>query len=104
MEEGRFASARDLMPIDVTGNGAADFWQMMSRLTDRQITLGKSRTEGTAGSLYISVPVKIAGITPTGDPISLWGEVVLKRVNDFRGSSERNLTWHFESANFDRMP
>lgn len=51
--------------------------------------LGK--TEGAAGSLYISVPVVF-----TGDTLRRRATIVLRRVNDVPGSTDEQRHWHIE--------
>lgn len=56
------------------------------------VKLGEGAIEGAAGSLYYAVPVEI-----TGGPETLSGEIVVRRVNDVPGASERQLSWHIAS-------
>jgi hypothetical protein len=53
-------------------------------------------TEGAAGSIYTTVPVTFYGTSERGKPLRVPAEVILRRVNDVTGSTERQRRWHIE--------
>ena len=54
--------------------------------------------EGGAGSIYISVPVRIYGKAKDGTPVNLIGSLALRRVNDVDGSTAEQRRWHIISS------
>ena len=53
-------------------------------------------TEGAAGSIYTTVPVVFYGTSEQGRALRMSASVVLRRVNDVPGSTERQRRWHIE--------
>jgi hypothetical protein len=51
------------------------------------------RIEGAAGSLYISIPVRIQATRKTGEDVHLSGEATLRRSNDVPGATPEQLSW-----------
>ncbi len=51
--------------------------------------------EGAAGSIYVSVPLSISGRLD-GRNASRSARLVMRRVNDVPGSTERQRRWHIE--------
>jgi hypothetical protein len=51
--------------------------------------------EGAAGSIYVSVPLKVSGRLH-GQQVDKDGTAVLRRVNDVPGSTEAQRRWHIE--------
>jgi hypothetical protein len=56
--------------------------------------------EGTAGSIYMSVPLTLSG-TQEGRPVHRSGKAVLRRVNDVPGSTEAQRHWHIERIDWE---
>lgn len=54
--------------------------------------------EGAAGSLYVTVPVRIEARLMDGTEQRFAGEYVLSKVNDVPGASAAQLRWHLSSA------
>jgi hypothetical protein len=53
-------------------------------------------TEGAAGSIYTTVPVTFYGPAKSGRPERRKADIVLRRVNDVPGSTEKQRQWHIE--------
>lgn len=51
-------------------------------------------TEGAAGSIYVTVPVKAYGVTGKGEKFEEPQVVTLRRVNDVDGSTAEQRRWH----------
>lgn len=51
--------------------------------------------DGAAGSIYVSVPLKVSGRL-RGQQVDKDGTAVLRRVNDVPGSTEAQRRWHIE--------
>jgi hypothetical protein len=66
------------------------------RYSDLNVTLGTpGDQEGAAGSIYLSVPLKVAG-SSNGKHLSRSATAILRRVNDVPGSTEAQRHWHIE--------
>ncbi|GAA4001218.1 hypothetical protein [Sphingomonas humi] len=59
-------------------------------------------TEGAAGSIYVTVPVKAYGETTKGEKFEEPQVVTLRRVNDVDGSTAEQRRWHI--AKIDTPP
>ena len=59
-------------------------------------------TEGAAGSIYVTVPVKAYGVTAKGEKFEEPQVVTLRRVNDIDGSTAEQRRWHI--VKIDRPP
>ncbi len=59
---------------------------------------GPARSEGAAGSIYVTVPVRVDGLTTTGRHQRFDGSYVVRRVNAVDGSSPSQRRWHLYSA------
>ncbi|WP_115717816.1 hypothetical protein [Gallaecimonas mangrovi] len=57
---------------------------------------GKPKSEGAAGNLYLTVPIKVSTTLKDGSVHLASGEAVLHRVNDVPGASQKQLTWHIK--------
>ena len=68
-----------------------------ARFKDLHLEIGDlGETEGAAGSIYTVVPVTFYGTSEQGKPLRLPASIVLRRVNDVPGSTERQRRWHIE--------
>jgi hypothetical protein len=94
VNRGRFDDAWMLL-----GPGApsrADFARDLGRYSNLKATAGApGDQEGAAGSIYLSVPLTLSG-TINGNDISRSGTIVMRRVNDVPGSTEKQRQWHIE--------
>jgi hypothetical protein len=59
---------------------------------------GPARSEGAAGSTYVTVQVSVDGVTTRGGRQRFVGSYVLRRVNDVDGSTPSQRQWHLYSA------
>ncbi len=76
-----------------SGLSEAAFAAHWSGLRHPKVSLAKGESEGAAGSLYYTAPVRIID----GARV-ISGEVVIRRVNDVDGASAEQLRWHIEST------
>jgi hypothetical protein len=90
LERKDFASAGAMSDADYAAS-FADYQTI-------DVTLPPGRLEGAAGSLYYEVLVTISGLSKDGDPYTLQGPVVLRRVNDVPGATPEQLRWHIQST------
>lgn len=68
-----------------------------AKFKDVHLEIGElGATEGAAGSIYTIVPVTFYGTSEGGKPLRVPAEVILRRVNDVTGSTERQRHWHIE--------
>jgi hypothetical protein len=74
---------------------AMEFLEHLGAFSELHVEVGKpERPQGTAGSIYIGVPVKFYGKTSTAEPIACPMGAILRRVNDVPGSTPRQRQWH----------
>lgn len=66
------------------------------KLRQPEVTIGKGDSEGGAGSLYYTAPLRISD-----GPRILAGEIVIRRVNDVDGATAEQLRWHIESTSIE---
>jgi len=68
-----------------------------ARFKDVHLEIGElGPPEGAAGSIYTTVPVTFYGTSERGAPLRMPAAVILRRVNDVPGSTERQRRWHIE--------
>ena len=78
-----------------------DFDRHFSRVSDLKVSVGGARDqEGAAGSIYLSVPITISGLSK-GQRVSQSATVMLRRVNDVPGSTEAQRRWHIERIDWE---
>ena len=79
----------------------SEFDRRFSRYSDLDVTVGSAGAqEGAAGSIYVSVPLTIAG-TAAGHPTTRSATALLRRVNDVPGSSDAERRWHIERIDWE---
>jgi len=66
--------------------------------------LGAGSTEGAAGSLYLTLPVRVDARLRSGGRQRFVGHYTLRRVNDVPGSTAAQRRWHIESASLKQVP
>ncbi|MFL6730608.1 MAG: hypothetical protein ACJ8E3_07295 [Sphingomicrobium sp.] len=95
VEQDRFLQAERLWG-DV--NAARSFATALdARFRDVHLEIGDlGETEGAAGSIYMTIPVVFYGTSEQGKPLRRPASIVLRRVNDVPGSTERQRRWHIE--------
>lgn len=99
LNRGRFDDAWMLL-----GAGApprADFTKDFSRYSNLKATTGNpGGQEGAAGSIYLSIPLSVSGKVD-GKDVSRSGSIVMRRVNDVPGSTEKQRQWHIERIDWN---
>jgi len=95
VEQDRFLPAERLWnDLDAARNFAV---ALDARFKDVHVEIGElGSTEGAAGSIYATVPVTFYGTSERGKPLRMPASVILRRVNDVTGSTERQRRWHIE--------
>ena len=95
VEQDRFLQAERLWG-DI--NAARSFATALdAKFKDVHLEIGDlGGTEGAAGSIYTTVPVVFYGTSEQGKPLRRPASIVLRRVNDVPGSTERQRRWHIE--------
>jgi len=74
----------------------ADFERRFSAYQDLRVQVGAAGDQdGAAGSIYLSVPLRISG-TQNGKSQSSSATAIVRRVNDVPGSTEAQRRWHIE--------
>jgi len=76
----------------------ADFTRWWQRYRTIRVTLGPGVGDAAMGSIYYTAPATLTGMTTTGKPFRLQGDVVVRRVNDVDGATPAQLRWHIGSA------
>ncbi len=95
IEEGRLAEAAKLWGDPAI---ASDFARQLRPGTHLEIgDLGEM--EGAAGSIYTTVPAIFYG-----DTFRKPAQIVLRRVNDVPGSTEKQRRWHIERVEWGEAP
>ncbi len=81
----------------------AAFAAQFARFSEYHANIGgPSNPEGTAGSLYVTVPLQIyAREAATGKPWYALRSVILRRVNDVPGATDAERDWHIERIEND---
>ncbi|WP_374942793.1 hypothetical protein [Sphingomonas sp.] len=54
--------------------------------------------EGAAGSVFVTIPVRVDAVLKNGTRQRFVGRYVLRRVNDVDGATAEQLRWHIASA------
>jgi hypothetical protein len=94
LNRGRFDEAWMLMSSGAPPR--TDFTEDFSRYSHLRATTGSpGDQEGAAGSIYLSVPLTVSGKIDRRD-VSRSGSIVMRRVNDVPGSTEKQRQWHIE--------
>ena len=94
LNERRFADA--YMLLGPNAPPRSDFDRDFTRLSDLKVTQGRAGdSEGAAGSIYLSIPLKVSGVTD-GKRVERSADAVLRRINDVPGSTEAQRHWHIE--------
>lgn len=101
---GDYAGAYRLWGRDGAASGMSlgAFAESFARYASYRATAGPAGApEGACGSIYVSVPVTVAGTLRSGEPFRLQGEMTLRRVNDVPGSSPEQRRWHIEASDLN---
>ena len=99
LNRGKFDDAYMLL-----GAGApprSDFDRHFAQYSNLNVSIGKAgEQEGAAGSIYLSVPIAISGVS-NGKHVNRSATVILRRVNDVPGSTEAQRHWHIERIDWE---
>jgi hypothetical protein len=76
----------------------AAFARWWRRYRTIHVALGPGVGDAAMGSLYYTAPATLTGMTVTGKPFRLHGDVVVRRVNDVDGATPAQLRWHIGTA------
>ncbi|WP_197421820.1 MULTISPECIES: hypothetical protein, partial [unclassified Sphingomonas] len=90
-----------LSPADRRKWSRSDFRSLFADLRKPIVAVPTGTLEGAAGSSYYTAPVTITGTDPSGRPVRIEGEAVLRRVNDIDGATAAQRRWHFQSLRLD---
>lgn len=81
------------------GETEAQLADTLNRYAEYHAQIGApGAIEGAAGSLYVTVPVKLYGRRASGEAFEREGSVTLRRSNDVPGATAEQRTWRIESA------
>jgi hypothetical protein len=61
-------------------------------------------TEGAAGSIYVTIPLRVKGALAKGGGFVLEGPVDMRRVNDVDGSTAEQRRWHIFRSGLKPRP
>lgn len=67
----------------------------------RIVISGKGRTEGAAGSTYMTIPVAVSYLDAKDKAVNRAATVTLRRANNVPGATEEQLSWRIVDAKFD---
>lgn len=81
-----------------SGQNAGAFAAGFAETASVEVFTGPARTEGAAGTLHATVPVRVEAELEDGTEQRFAGSYELKRVNDVPGSSAEDRRWHMVSA------
>lgn len=101
IEQGRYREAWALWSDGgrASGMSADAFAASFDGLADYHAAVGApGAAEGAAGSIYLTVPVRVYGRLASGESFSMAGPVTLRRVNDVPGSTEEQRRWHIAQS------
>jgi hypothetical protein len=94
LNAGRFNDA--YMLLGPNAPPRPQFDQRFTGYSNLSVSSGAAgRQDGAAGSIYVSVPLKVSG-RMRGQQIDKDATAVLRRVNDVPGSTEAQRRWHIE--------
>lgn len=79
----------------------SDFDRHFAQYSNLNVSIGNpGEQEGAAGSIYLSVPIAILGVS-NGKHVDRSATVILRRVNDVPGSTEAQRHWHIERIDWE---
>lgn len=90
----RFDDASQLWTPSERANAMRSSEQNVEQYERYDVEIGEpGRLEGAAGSLYISIPVRIHATRKAGEEVHLSGDATLRRSNDVPGATPEQLSW-----------
>ncbi len=82
-----------------SGQSYAAFTRGFARTAHTRVVAGRPTDgEGAAGSIFVTVPVRVYATLKNGRRQQFSGSYVLRRVNDVDGATRDQLSWHLSSA------
>ncbi|MBS0505458.1 MAG: hypothetical protein JSS55_17005 [Proteobacteria bacterium] len=82
-----------------SGKSLSAFAAGFARTRSASVFIGRvDRPEGAAGSLYVTVPVRVEARLSNGNAQRFAGSYTLRRINDVPGATREQLEWHIASA------
>lgn len=107
IEQGRYRDAWALWSDGGKASGMSEeaFAASFGKFGEYHAEVGAPGTpEGAAGSVYITVPVRLYGRLKSGEAFNMEGPVTLRRVNDVPGSTEEQRRWHIAEIGVKPRP
>ncbi|AMG74153.1 hypothetical protein [Sphingopyxis granuli] len=81
------------------------FRQGFAHTRSTHVTIDSAgEAEGAAGSLYLTVPVRVEATLDSGELQRFRGHYIVRRVNDVDGATADQLRWHIDSAHLQLLP
>lgn len=88
-----------------TGMTLAQFSDSFAKYAAYDCHMGEpGGTEGAAGSIYVTVPLRVTGALTRGGGFLLEGPVTMRRVNDVPGSTAEQRRWHISASGLKPRP
>lgn len=88
-----------------TGMTLAQFSDSFAKYAAYDCHIGEpGDTEGAAGSIYVTVPLRVTGALTRGGGFVLEGPVTMRRVNDVPGSTAEQRRWHISASGLKPRP
>lgn len=82
-----------------SGKSLRAFAAGFARTRSARVFIGRVRPpEGAAGSIYVTVPVRVEARLANGNAQRFAGSYTLRRVNNVPGATREQLEWHIASA------
>ncbi|WP_158702926.1 hypothetical protein [Allosphingosinicella vermicomposti] len=105
--QGRYSEAWALWSDGgrASGMDADAFAESFARFADYHADVGApGPAQGAAGSIYVTVSVRVYGRLASGEAFNMAGPVTLRRVNDVPGSTEEQRRWHIAQSEVKPLP
>jgi hypothetical protein len=67
----------------------------------RIVIAGNGRTEGAAGSIYMTIPLTVSYLDAKDRAVNRAATVTLRRANNVPGATEEQLSWRIVDAGLD---
>ena len=88
-----------------SGKSLAAFTQGFARTAHTHVvTAAPTDGEGAAGSVFVTVPVRVDATLKNGARQRFAGRYVLRRINDVEGATADQLRWRIDSASLRQLP
>lgn len=88
-----------------SGMSLAQFSDSFAKYAAYDCHIGEpGSTEGAAGSIYVTIPLRVTGVLTRGGGFVLEGPVTMRRVNDVPGSTAEQRRWHISASGLKPRP